>query len=575
MALQKENWKNGMDKNITEQEYKPVRVYIGYDHREDIAYKVCKHSIETRSENVEVLPLNIKKLREEDHYSRPEDEKGSTEFTFTRFLVPHLMEYNGWAVFCDCDIIWQVGIEDLMKHADPKYAVMVVKHNYTPTEQLKMDGKIQYPYPRKNWSSVILFNCSHPANKTLTKDIVNNETGAFLHRFYWLQDEHIGDLSVEYNWLVNWYKEPKDGKPKIIHYTEGGPWFPNYVHCEYGANWERERLAYEKTLTKSLPALHKYAMLPPDLNQLIDKLIEYRVDPNCEYHSTTREDLIEGIDKLTTNNVYAVDSEFGYADKGAIYDPWLYGFVMGSGGQITTYSKVENDMRPVVIRGIAKRKQIYDCWEKKRDFYYIDTGYFGNAKKKVYHRCTKNHLQNIYPILNRPRDRLAATGWAPSKFRPGRNILICPPSAKVMKFFDLDLDKWMEETVATIKANTDRPIVIRLKKGRAERVNTDTLANALSQDVHCLVTFNSIAATEALLLGKPAFTMGPNAAHWLCKQDLTQIEKPLIPTLDEVEEWAAHLSYAQFTEAEMRNGFAWSILNENSDLSSSNSEEQE
>ena len=118
-----------------------------------------------------------------------------------------------------------------------------------------------------------------------------------------------------------------------------------------------------------------------------------------------------------------------------------------------------------------------------------------------------------------------------------------------------------------------RPIVIRLKKGRTERVNTDTLAGALQQDVHCLVTFNSIAATEALLLGKPAFTTGPNAAHWLCKQDLTEIENPLIPTLDEVEEWAAHLSYAQFTEIELRNGFAWAILNENNNISSSDPQE--
>ena len=124
-----------------------------------------------------------------------------------------------------------------------------------------------------------------------------------------------------------------------------------------------------------------------------------------------------------------------------------------------------------------------------------------------------------------------------------------------------------------IKNHTDRPIVVRLKKGRSERVNTDTLANALAQDVHCLVTFNSIAATEALLLGKPVFTTGPNAAHWLGKQDLTQIENPLIPTLDEVEAWAAHLSYAQFTESEMRNGVAWSILNEDCSIPSSRTQE--
>jgi hypothetical protein len=141
-----------------------------------------------------------------------------------------------------------------------------------------------------------------------------------------------------------------------------------------------------------------------------------------------------------------------------------------------------------------------------------------------------------------------------------------------MKFFDLDLDKWMEETLAELKKYSDREIVIRLKQSRAVRLTSDTMESALQKDVHCLVTFNSIAATEALLFGKPAITLGPNAAQSLCKQSLDQIEKPYIPSLDEVEEWAAHLAYSQFTEEEMRSGYAWKILNENSNLSSSSSE---
>jgi hypothetical protein len=249
----------------------------------------------------------------------------------------------------------------------------------------------------------------------------------------------------------------------------------------------------------------------------------------------------------------------------------LENFILGAGGQITTWDMIENQMTPVAIRGIAKRKQIHSCWEKGRDFYYIDTGYFGNGKRKLYHRITKNHLQNIYPTVHRSRDRLAATGWQPTKFRRGRNVLLCPPSAKVMKFFDLDLDQWMEETLTTLKSYTDRPIITRLKQSRSVRQNDDTLAMALSQDVHCLVTFNSIAATEALLLGKPAITLGPNAAQNLCKQSLSDIETPYIPTLDEVEEWAAHLAYSQFTEEEMRSGYAWAILNETSNLPSSSS----
>jgi hypothetical protein len=131
-----------------------------------------------------------------------------------------------------------------------------------------------------------------------------------------------------------------------------------------------------------------------------------------------------------------------------------------------------------------------------------------------------------------------------------------------MVFYELDLDKWVAETLETIKKYTDREIVIRLKKGRTERVTTDTMAMALTQDVHCVVTFNSIAATESLLLGKPAFTLGPNAAQSLCLSDLSQIENPYIPTLDEVHRWACHLAYSQFTEAEMRTGEAWRIVSE-------------
>jgi hypothetical protein len=166
-----------------------------------------------------------------------------------------------------------------------------------------------------------------------------------------------------------------------------------------------------------------------------------------------------------------------------------------------------------------------------------------------------------------------ATGYKPCKFKRGSDILICPPSAKVMKFYDLDLDQWMEETLLELKKHTDRNIVIRLKQSREVRMHTDTLEDALSKDVHCLITFNSIAATEALLLGKPAITLGPNAAHFLCKHSLADVENLYVPTLDEVEEWAANLAYSQFTELEMRNGYAWSILNENSNLPNRNPKE--
>jgi len=546
-----------------------MKIFVGWDSREDIAYQVCRSSIIRRRDSAEVIPLKQDELREQGIYTREVDPMSSTEFTFTRFLVPYLMNYEGWAIFCDCDFLFLEDVKHLFDLKDERYAVMVVKHDYNPPAGTKMDGQQQLPYPRKNWSSLMLINCGHPKNKQgLTPQQVNLQDGQFLHRFSWLEDHEIGDISHQWNWLVGHYKQPQNGIPMAIHYTEGGPWFDNYAHCEYGALWERERNVYEHSLI-SPPIPHKYAHLPPAINSVIDKLIEYRVDPKNEYYSTTKETLLEEIDKVQNNNIQAIDSEFRYAEKGAVYDPWLYGFIMGSGGQITTYSKVENDTTPVVIRGIAKRKQIHDCWEKKRDFYYIDTGYFGNGKKKTYHRCTKNHLQNIYPVIERPADRFERCGVKLKKFRPGRDILVCPPSAKVMAFFDLDLEQWMEETVNTIKQHTDRPIVIRLKQGRSARVHTNTLAQALDNNVHCLVTFNSIAATEALLLGKPAITLGPNAAHSLCSKSLAEIERPYIPSKDEVFNWACHLAYSQFTELEMRDGTAWGILSENSNISGS------
>ena len=220
-----------------------IPVYVGYDSREDIAYQVCKHSIIRREPGATVKPLKQKDMRESGLYTRDVDKLASTEFTFTRFFIPHLQNYQGWAVFCDCDFVWTVPTMDLKQYCDPDKAVVVVQHDYTPAEGMKMDGKQQHIYPRKNWSSMILWNCAHPKNKVLTPELLNKETGAFLHRFQWLEDEDIGSLPHHYNWLVGWYKEPQDGKPKIYHWTEGGPWFvDNYFDCEYADVWKKETI---------------------------------------------------------------------------------------------------------------------------------------------------------------------------------------------------------------------------------------------------------------------------------------------------------------------------------------------
>jgi hypothetical protein len=219
-------------------------IYVGWDSREDIAYQVCEHSIRrrTRRNNISIIPLKQNDLREQKLYWRDKDKLSSTEFTITRFLVPYLNNYEGWAVFCDCDMVWRVDPRELFDQVqdDKDKAVWVVKHEYEPEEGTKMDGQMQLPYPRKNWSSMILWNCSHPKNQALTLDKVNTETPKFLHRFEWLDDEDIGTLDHGWNWLVGWYNEERDGQAKIIHYTEGGPWFEETRNCEYDHIWKQE-----------------------------------------------------------------------------------------------------------------------------------------------------------------------------------------------------------------------------------------------------------------------------------------------------------------------------------------------
>jgi len=225
----------------------PLNLYIGYDTKEKIASDVCEYSVKKNSSINLTVDLLIKKnLEEKKLLYRKDDKLSSTEFTFSRFLVPFLNEYKGWAIFCDCDFLWTGDIKRLLDKKDEKYAVMCVQHDYNPKSEIKMDGRQQLMYPRKNWSSMVLWNCSHPANKKIDINMVNNETGKFLHRFGWLEDKLIGNLDYKWNWLVGWYAETSNNKPEAIHFTEGGPWFENYKNCEYSKIWSQYKEEMEK-----------------------------------------------------------------------------------------------------------------------------------------------------------------------------------------------------------------------------------------------------------------------------------------------------------------------------------------
>lgn len=311
------------------------------------------------------------------------------------------------------------------------------------------------------------------------------------------------------------------------------------------------------------PDAHVLDMVVPEIKKLFNDILKYRVDPEGLYYGVTQQTLMQQITELPVDRIVALDSEYRYERKGHMYDPILQSFVQGAGGQISSWSKEENTQTPVVLRGITKRKQMDTCRANGRDFYYIDTGYFGNGKKKNYHRITRNDVQNFGPVRERPSDRLDRTGVSLKKVRAdGSKILLAPPSQKLLNLYDIDLETWLNQTLAEIGAHTDREVVIRRKQGRSARINDDTIEMALSQDVYCLITYSSIAAGEAILFGKPAITLGPNAAAAVCSTSISEIETIKRPNLDEISAWARHMAYCQFTEVEMRDGTAWRILND-------------
>ena len=309
------------------------------------------------------------------------------------------------------------------------------------------------------------------------------------------------------------------------------------------------------------PVGHEFDLLPAEVRDIFYDIVKYRVDPAGDYYGMNFDSLAAKIRALDTQAVHAIDSEYRYERKGYMYDPTLESFVRGCGGQITTWSKTESTPTPVVLRGITKRKQMDACRAVGKDFYYIDTGYFGNGKKKLYHRITKNDVQNFGPVIERPSDRFDRTGVRLKKVRAdGSKILLAPPSQKLLNLYDIDLETWLQQTLSEISAHTDREVVIRRKQGRSVRINDDTIEMALDQDIYCLITYSSIAAGEAILHGKPAITLGPNAAAAVCSTSIAEIEKIKKPNLDEITAWAHHIAYCQFTEVEMRDGTAWRIL---------------
>jgi hypothetical protein len=214
-----------------------IRVFIGYDEREAAAFSVLSHSIHARaSQPVTITPLMLSQLG--GIYRRERNPLQSTDFSFSRFLAPYLCDYEGWAIFMDCDMLVRDDIARLWKLRDDRYAVQVVKHVHVPKEETKFLGAVQTRYEKKNWSSVMLFNCARCT--ALTPDFVNTASGLELHQFKWLAGDHlIGEIPGEWNHLVG-YDAPKP-HAKLVHYTIGGPYFSEYRRCEFADDWFADR----------------------------------------------------------------------------------------------------------------------------------------------------------------------------------------------------------------------------------------------------------------------------------------------------------------------------------------------
>lgn len=257
-------------------------------------------------------------------------------------------------------------------------------------------------------------------------------------------------------------------------------------------------------------------------------------------------------------------------------DEYINMFAVGSGG--TPYNSeffdyhydVIVDNRTIVLRGILKYKIMQQCWKDNKTFYYMDSGYLGNNRSssnpmgnKLWHRIVKNDLQHN-EIITRPDDRFKKLNIQLNERRYGSKIIIAAPDEKPCKFYGINQADWITETVTEIKKYTDREIIVRERAPkRADRVLSDPLNKVLANDVHALVTFNSIAAVESIFAGVPAFTLAPtHSAAPVSNSDLSKIDNPYWADSETRYAWASHLAYGQYHIDELKNGTAYRMLND-------------
>ena len=346
--------------------------------------------------------------------------------------------------------------------------------------------------------------------------------------------------------------------------------------------------------------------LKPDLKDLVNHILAAVATGKAKDAVNA---VTEAFENVKSPQLICVDSGIKKVEKKekapfGLVDSFVMAMALGSNGKYIRADDLDwNDKTPILVRGLGKTKIIKRCIEEGRDFYFMDTGYIGNNPsplnpngKKMYHRIVKNALQNLHMpardtvqvknfdesgdttpgvayslaqrkldaslILKKPEEysgeRWKRLGIQFKDVLPGRKILLVPPSEKVMKYFELDLDVWINETIAKLKRHTQKPIELRRKPSREARVSTQTMEQALDDDIYCLVTFNSIAALEAMVYGKPAIVLGPNCAQDICETRIDRIEFIKHPGRKQLTWLCRYLANNQFVYDEMLNGFAWS-----------------
>lgn len=214
-----------------------IPIFIGYDPRESVTYHVLEQSIMDRTQSpVAIVPLHSRMLRDFDG-----QQDGTNAFIYSRFLVPELMDFDGWAIYLDSDMLLRADLSELWSLRDDSKAVMVCQHDYKTCHSLKAIGTAleahNVDYPRKNWSSMVLWNCAHPRNRLITREFAASAGGSFLHRFSWLADEEIGKIPLSWNWLVGEYEFNRPAR--LVHFTLGAPCFEHYRRCDYSEEWHR------------------------------------------------------------------------------------------------------------------------------------------------------------------------------------------------------------------------------------------------------------------------------------------------------------------------------------------------